>query len=268
MAIQFENTALPDIIELKDIYQEYDDSKKKGKQVVIKGLNLLIEDKPNQGQFVVILGKSGCGKSSILRYIAGLQKPTSGEVLIYGKPRTRNTKVSMVFQKYSSFPWLRVIENVEFGLMLSGMNKKERREKALCMVETVGLIGQENKYPAELSGGQQQRVAIARSLICNSSILLLDEPFSALDIYTRIQLQEFLMKLWSTALADLTIIMVTHDISEAVFLANEIWIMGSNPGCITERVLIDLPKSRTHEIRRDPTFLKYIYTIEDKMRNL
>ena len=268
MSTIFDNTALPDIIELKNITQIYQDSKTKKDNVVIKDLNLLIEDKPNQGQFVVILGASGCGKSTVLRYIAGLSIPTSGEILIHGKPRTPETRISMVFQKYSSFPWLTVKENVEFGLKLAGIPEKERHEKAIKMIEIAGLQGQENKYPVELSGGQQQRVAIARSLLCNSSILLLDEPFSALDIFTRLKMQEFLMELWSKSLQDMTIIMVTHDIQEAIFLADEIWVMSANPGQIVHRSVIDLPKTRTVAIKRDPKFLEYVYFFEDKLRTV
>ena len=265
MAVQFANTDLPDVIELKNVTQEYYDAKKKKTNVVIQDLNLLIEDKPNQGQFVVILGKSGCGKSTVLRYIAGLQNPTSGQVLIHGKPRTRDTRISMVFQKYSSFPWLSVLDNIALGLEYASMPKKERHEKAMQMVEIVGLTGHEHKYPAELSGGQQQRVAIARSLICNSSILLMDEPFGALDIYTRLRMQDFLADIWRKALQDMTIIFVTHDIPEAVYLGDEIWIMSANPGQIVEKVHIDIPIYRAKDMKREKKFTDYVYYIEDRL---
>jgi NitT/TauT family transport system ATP-binding protein len=268
MAVLFENTIFPDVIELKNICQEYSDSKTKINHVAIKDLNLLIEDKPNQGQFIVILGRSGCGKSSVLRYIAGLSKPTSGEILIYGKPRTKDTKIGMVFQKYSSQPWLKVIECVEFGLMLNGMPRKERREKAMAMIETVGLLGQENKYPAELSGGQQQRVAIARSLLCNSSILLMDEPFGALDVSTRLKMQDLLADLWRNAILDMTVIFVTHDIPEAVYLGDEVLIMSANPGQIVDRIHIDIPITRAKEMKRDMKFTNYVYQIEDRLNSL
>jgi NitT/TauT family transport system ATP-binding protein len=268
MSVTFENTALPDVIELKNVCQEYEDPKTGKANVIIKDLNLLIEDKPNQGQFVVVLGKSGCGKSTILRYIAGLQQPTSGEVLIKGKPRTKTDRVSMVFQKYSSFPWLSVVENVEYGLKLAGTAKKERREKAMAMIEVAGLTGHENKYPAELSGGQQQRVAIARSLLCNSSVLLLDEPFGALDISTRLKMQDFLADLWRKALHDMTIIFVTHDIPEAVYVGDEVWIMSANPGQIVEKIHIDIPITRAKEMKRDKKFTEYVYYIEDKLNAL
>jgi len=165
--IIFKDTTLTNVIELKNICQEYDTPK--GKTTIIKDLNFLIEDVPNQGQFVVILGKSGCGKSTILRYIAGLQKPTSGEILIKGKQKEEKDTVSMVFQQYSSLPWLSVLDNISLGLKFAGVTKKERNEKAMDIIKLVGLEGQESKYAKYplLSGGQLQRVAIARSLLTN-----------------------------------------------------------------------------------------------------
>jgi NitT/TauT family transport system ATP-binding protein len=266
--VQFDNTHLPDVIELRNINQIYKNPKTGQDTVVIKDLNLLIEDKPDQGQFVVILGKSGCGKTTVLRYIAGLQKPTSGEILIHGKPRTDANPISMVFQKYSSLPWLKIIDNIELGLTIKGMSKTDRRQKAMEMLKIVGLEGQEFKFPSELSGGQQQRVAIARSLLCNSNILLLDEPFGALDTATRLKMQDFLSNLWSKSLSDMTVILVTHDISEAVYLGDEIWIMSSNPGKIVERVHVDIPLTRAKEMKRDKKFQDYVYYIEDRMNSL
>ena len=191
--VKFTNTSFEDIIELKNIDQEYRGAD--GKPVsVIKGLNLLIEKKPRQGQFVVILGGSGCGKSTVLRYISGLQQPTNGEILIGGKPRTEHNRVGMVFQQYSSFPWMSVLDNVALGLTYQGTPEKDRKEKSMEMIKKVGLDGHENKfaqYPT-LSGGQLQRVAIARSLAYESKILLMDEPFGALDIHTRLQMQDLL----------------------------------------------------------------------------
>ena len=195
MSYVVNDTDLPNLIELKNIGQSYDG----GNSYIIQNFNLLIEDKPAQGQFVVILGMSGSGKSTILRYIAGLQKPTSGDVFIHGKLRTDEDRVGMVFQQYSSFPWLTVLENVAIGLEFKGMPEKERNEKAMEMIELVGLSGHQNKYAEypTLSGGQLQRVAIARSLLANSEILLMDEPFGALDIKTRIQMQDLLLSLWN-----------------------------------------------------------------------
>jgi NitT/TauT family transport system ATP-binding protein len=264
MGIAFTNTILPDIIELRNINQSYDN----GKTLIIKNLNLLIEDKPNQGQFIVILGASGCGKSTILRYVAGLQKPTSGEILIKGVPRTDKDRIGMVFQQYSSFPWMTVIENVGLGLKYKGISEKETRDKAMEMIKIVGLEGHEKKfakYPT-LSGGQLQRVAIARSLLVNQEILLMDEPFGALDTYTRLKMQDFLIEIWEKVHP--TIILVTHDIAEAVYLGDDIYIMSANPGEIIEHIVDDLPQHRTREIKRDKKFVEMVYHIEDKMMQL
>lgn len=262
--MNFINTELPDIIELKNITQTYDD----GRVTVLKDFNFLIEDKPNTGQFVVLLGQSGCGKSTILKYISGLQKPSSGEVLLRGKSLANSDSVSMVFQQYSSFPWLSVLENVAFGLKLKGISKKERNERAMEMIKIVGLEGHENKYaklPA-LSGGQLQRVAIARSLVYNPDILLMDEPFGALDINTRLNMQDMLISIFTKIHP--TIILVTHDISEAVYLADDIYIMSSNPGTIKHHVDIGFQYPRDNSIKRSSKFVEYVHTIEDLMINL
>jgi len=260
--VSFENTELPDIIDLKNISQTYDG----GKSWILKDLNLLVEDKPNAGQFVAILGASGCGKSTLLRYICGLQEPTSGEILIHGKSRTDEQRIGMVFQRYSSFPWLTVLENVALGLTYKGVNKKERTEKAMEMIKLVGLEGHEQKYARypTLSGGQLQRVAIARSLVSTPDILLMDEPFGALDLNTRLRMQDLLCELW--AKLETTILFVTHDISEAVYLADEVHLMSANPGRIVDRVAINtLPEVRTREIKRSPEFTDLVFSIEDRM---
>lgn len=259
--VVFENTDLPDIIDLKNICQTYDG----GSTWVIKDLNLLIEDKPNQGQFVVILGSSGCGKSTLLRYICGLRKPTSGEILLKGKPKTDDHRIGMVFQQYSSMPWFSVIDNVSLALRYKNVPKKERYEKAMEMIKLVGLEGHEKKYAQypTLSGGQLQRVAIARSLISDPEILLMDEPFGALDINTRLQMQDLLCDIWTKL--QCTIIFVTHDIPEAVYLADEIHIMRSNPGKIVERIKINLPLARGRDLKRSQFFSNAVHDIEDIM---
>jgi NitT/TauT family transport system ATP-binding protein len=260
MPVEFINTPLPDIIELKNISLKYDDAD----HYIIKDLNLLIEDKPDQGQFIVLLGKSGCGKSTLLRFIAGLQKPTSGEVLLYGKPRT-DEKIAMVFQSYSSFPWLTVLENVEMSLKFAGVSKKERAARAMEMVQLVGLDGHEKKFAKspQLSGGQLQRVAIARSLLANPQILIFDEPFCSLDINTRLAMQDLLRDIWMKFQS--TIIFVTHDIAEAVYLGDDVYILRTNPASIEEAIKIDLPVNRSRSIKRDPRFIRLVYEIEDKM---
>jgi len=249
------------IIELRGISQSYDG----GKNWIIQGLDFLIEDKPDQGQFVVILGMSGSGKSTLLRYIAGLQEPTQGTVLINGKPPTEAERVSMVFQQYSSLPWKTVLENVALGLEFQGMKKAERHEQAMELIKLVGLEGHEHKYAQypSLSGGQLQRVAIARSLLANPKILLMDEPFGALDIKTRLQMQDLLTSIWHKFQS--TIVFVTHDISEAVYLADDIYILKSQPSQIVEHIHIDLPLTRNKQTKRDPQYVKLLHEVEDRM---
>ena len=265
----FPNTELPDIVELKNISQSYDG----GKSYVIKDLHFLIEDKPKQGQAVALLGPSGCGKSTLLRYIAGLQKPTDGEVMLYGNPRTDKDRVGMIFQKYSSFPWLTVLENVELGLKIQGIDKKTRKELAMNMLNAVGLADQHWKYAQypTLSGGQLQRVAIARSLLASPKILLMDEPFGALDIKTRLQIQDMLNGLWlklSLQEEQTTIIMVTHDIPEAVYLSDEIVIMSNAPAQIIHRIKVELPVDRRPEMKKLTYFKEMVAYITDIMMNL
>lgn len=255
------DTELRNIIELKNIQQTYNN----GETVILKDLNFLIEDKPAQGQFVVILGMSGCGKSTILRYIAGLQEPTEGTVHVNGKPVSSENRVSMVFQQYSSLPWMTVLDNVGLALNYKGVSKKERDEKAMELIELVGLAGHEHKYAQYpmLSGGQLQRVAIARSLIANSDVLLMDEPFGALDIQTRILMQDLLADIWNKFHP--TIIFVTHDISEAVYLGDDIYIMKSAPSRFVEHIKVDLPLKRSRETKRDPRFVDLVREVEDRM---
>lgn len=225
----------------------------------------MIEDKPAQGQFVVILGMSGCGKSTLLRYIAGLQEPTTGNVLVNDKPVGKDNRVSMVFQQYSSLPWMTVLDNVGLALRYKGIPKKERDEQAMELIELVGLAGHEHKYAQypTLSGGQLQRVAIARSLLANSEILLMDEPFGALDIKTRLQMQDLLSDIWNKYHP--TVVFVTHDIPEAVYLADDIYIMKSAPSRFVEHIHVDLPLQRGRQIKRDPRYTELVHLVEDKM---
>lgn len=256
-----------DIIDLKDITQVYQE--KGEKHVVFDKFNLQIRDVKDKGQFVVLVGASGCGKSTLLRYIAGLQKPTSGEVILKGKIQTRDDRIGMVFQQYSSFPWRTVLDNVCFPLELQGVSKKEREERAFEMIKLVGLEGHEYKfaqYPI-LSGGQLQRVALARNLVAGNEILLLDEPHSGLDINTKLEMGDLLNQLWKkmTGSLDPTFLMVTHDLNEAIYLADEIVVMGSNPGSIVERILIDLPDERNRLTKRTKKFTEYLCYLEDLM---
>jgi NitT/TauT family transport system ATP-binding protein len=262
--VNFENTALPDIIDLRNVNQTYDS----GRSYIIRDLNLLIEDKPDQGQFVLLLGPSGCGKSTVLRYITGLQAPSSGDVFIKGHTRNESDRIGMVFQQYSSFPWMTVLENVALGLKYRGMAKEERLDRALKMIQIVGLKGHEKKYaqyPA-LSGGQLQRVAIARSLLVNNEIILMDEPFGALDIKTRLSMQDFLLDLWNEVHP--TIILVTHDIAEAVYLGDDIYIMSNAPANIIEHIPTRFGLKKNRELKRSKDFVEMVYYIEDKMMRM
>ena len=270
-SVKVVNTTLPDVVELRGIKQWYGNGK--DKIVVLDDLNLLIEDVPNKGQFVCILGASGCGKSTLLRYIAGLQKPSAGGIFLYGKPITPDHHVGMVFQQYSSLPWRTVLENVAISLELQGMPKKERIEKAMEFVKICDLESHKDKYAKypTLSGGQLQRVAIARSLVSNPNLLLMDEPFGALDVNTRLKMQDMVLQIWerlwkiNTAT---TIIFVTHDIPEAVYLATDIYLMQANPGKIVHHIPVTLPFDHTRAVKRDPNFVKYVYDVEDKMMEL
>ncbi len=257
----FKDSSSKNIIYLKNIEQSYDG----GKTYIIKDLEFLVEDKPAQGQFVVILGMSGCGKSTLLRYIADLQKPTGGEVFIHGKPISDESRAGMVFQQYSSLPWLTVLDNVGLALKYKGIDKEERNAKAMEIIELVGLAGHENKYAQypTLSGGQLQRVAIARSLLANPDILLMDEPFGALDINTRLQMQDLLLDIWLKFHP--TIVFVTHDISEAVYLADDIYIMKSAPSRFVEHIHVDLPFQRDRMTKREPRFEELVHEVEDAM---
>ena len=249
------------IIELKNVGQSYDG----GENWIIKDCNLSVPDKPAQGEFVVILGMSGCGKSTILRYVAGLQKPTAGQVFIHGKPMEEAPRVSMVFQSYSSLPWMSVLDNVALAMQFKGIGQKERHERAMDIIKKVGLEGHEQKYAQypTLSGGQLQRVAIARSIVANPDILLMDEPFGALDINTRLQMQDLLADLWTEFHP--TVIFVTHDISEAVYLGDDIYIMKSQPSDFVRHIEVGLPLERSRELKRDKKFIELVHQVEDSM---
>jgi len=262
MGLKFvDNEKAENIIELRGIYQSYDN----GNVKIIENLDFLIENKAMQGQFACILGMSGCGKSTLLRYIAGLQKPTKGTVLVNGKPVGKENRVSMVFQQYSSLPWMSVLDNVALALRYEGVSKSERNDKAMEMIKMVGLEGHEKKYAQypSLSGGQLQRVAIARSIISNPEILLMDEPFGALDVNTRLQMQDLLMQLWHEFHP--TIVFVTHDISEAVYLGDDIYIMKRAPSKFVKHIAVDLPLHRDRSIKRLPRYEALVNEVEDAM---
>lgn len=195
------------------------------------------------GEFICLLGPSGCGKTTLLRIIAGLETQTSGKIELNGVPIVGpDPKRGMVFQQYSLFPWRTVIDNITFGLEMQGIKKAEARKQVEKYIELVGLEQFKNSYPYELSGGMQQRAAIARALANEPEVLLMDEPFGALDAQTRNTLQNELLKIWEQK--NVTIFFVTHSVDEAVFLSDRIVMMTSRPGRVKEIVTVDLPRPR------------------------
>jgi NitT/TauT family transport system ATP-binding protein len=203
--------------------------------------------------FITILGPSGCGKSTLLRIVAGLDTPTSGEVLLNGKPVTRpGADRGMVFQSYTLFPWLTVGQNIAFGLREKGMAEAEQKEIVASYIAKVGLSGFANHWPKQLSGGMQQRTAIARALANDPAILLLDEPFGALDNQTRGLMQELLLGIWEREKK--TVMFVTHDIEEAIFMANRCLVMSARPGRIKLDLPIGLGHPRHYTIKTSPEF--------------
>ena len=229
-------------IEIKNINKSFE-SKKTDKLSVLEDINLTIND----GELICLLGPSGCGKTTLLRLIAGLDQPSSGEIIANGdKVDKPSGDRAVIFQQYSLFPWLTVLQNVTFGLE---MTKKGSKEENIAAAEryltSVGLIDFKDSYPHELSGGMKQRVAIIRSLLNHSPILLMDEPFSALDMQNRHKLQEQLIGVWKRF--ENTIVFVTHDVDEAVYLADKIVIMGKNPGRIENVVEVDMERPRKRD---------------------
>ena len=205
------------------------------------------------GEFRVLLGPSGCGKSTILRLIAGLDFPDSGKVEVNSKPvEGPGRDRGMVFQKYTSFPWLSVADNIAYGLTIQGAPAAQIRETVTRLVEAVGLSGFEKSYPDRLSGGMQQRVAIARTLAVRPEVILMDEPFGALDAQTRGDMQHLLLRIWDETAC--TVLFVTHDVEEAVYLADRIFILSARPGTIVEDVPVPLGRPRDPAMRQTKDF--------------
>lgn len=231
--------------------------------VAIQDVNFCVDDLPNKGEFITILGPSGCGKSTVLNLLAGFQEfypPTTGEILVRGKKiNGPGIDRGMVFQKYSSFPHLTVLKNVRFGLELNreklGLTDQEIEEKAREWINKVGLSGHELKYPHQLSGGQQQRVALARTLVLKPRIILMDEPFSALDEPTRLEMQRLLVDLWVEVQA--TVFLVTHSIIEAVYLGDRVWLFSKSPGKIVHEfrdIPVPVPGESPLEVQKSASF--------------
>lgn len=238
------------MLELHDISKTYGlNDSRKSTIVALEDLDLAVEE----SEFVSIIGPTGCGKSTLFEIIGGLINPTEGDVLIDGDRITGpDPRVGMVFQDHSTFPWLSVQENVEFGLRMDGVAKMERRQRAREMIDLVGLGGFEDANPAELSGGMNQRVAIARTLVMDPDLLLMDEPFGALDEQTRLILGEELLRIWRETGA--TILFVTHNINEAVQLSDRIAVMSARPGRFKAIVENDIPRPRDDDTMSTEAF--------------
>ncbi len=236
-------------LEIKRLCKSFPQNK--GRLIVLKDINMSID----QGEFICTVGASGSGKCTLLRQIAGLDTPTSGQVMIDGAPISGpGPDRGMVFQHYTLYPWLNVLDNVGFGLELQQVPYKKRREVASYYLNMVGLSKFAKSMPRELSGGMKQRVAIARALTSQPRVLLMDEPFGALDIHTKESIHQFLLELWSQT--RLTIFMITHDVEEAVFLSTRIYALGARPGTVRKEIVIDLPE-RNSSIKRHPSFHNY-----------
>lgn len=227
--------------------------------LAVDGINIEIP----RNSFTCIVGPSGCGKSTILRIAAGLEKSTSGTVSYNGSCITGpKAEVGMVFQEYSLFPWMNVLDNVASGLEFAGIDRETRYEKARRFIRMINMTDFSNSYPHELSGGMRQRVAIARALANDPDVLLMDEPFGALDAHTRILLQEELLKVWE--LTRKTIILVTHSVDEAIYLADRIMIMSSRPGRIKDMIDVNMERPRSRSM---PEFGKLIDHILEELKH-
>ena len=236
-------------LKIDNVYKEYQG--RSGKTIALNGVNLEIKE----NEFICVVGPSGCGKSTLLNIIAGLLEPTSGTVTLDGKViEGTGVERGVVFQQYALFPWRTVLKNVMFPLEMKKVPKEEAEAIARKYIKSVGLEGFEKSYPKELSGGMKQRVAIARAYAANPEVLLLDEPFGALDAQTRVQLQTELLETWEKEKK--TCFFITHDVDEAIILAQRVIIMSARPGRIKKIVDIDIPYPRTQATKTDPRFLE------------
>lgn len=256
----------PPVVEFRNVSKTYNIGLP-NEFTAIRDVTFVIEDLPNKGELICTLGPSGCGKSTILRLIAGLgpQFPeTSGEVLVLGQPVSGpGPDRGMVFQDYTSFDHRTVLDNVTFGLECQGVPRRQRYELGRHWIERVGLnvARDQYKYPHELSGGMRQRVAIARTLILKPRIILMDEPFGALDPMTRMNMQDLLLTLWNEVEA--TVFFITHSIEEAVFLGDRIYVMSNSPGTILQELKIQPSDRPSKEMQKEPRFQETVYYIRD-----
>tara|TARA_R110001592_G_scaffold238227_2_gene497777 strand:- start:75329 stop:76243 length:915 start_codon:yes stop_codon:yes gene_type:complete len=236
------------ILEVKDLYKTFDSQQ--GEVTALKNINF----KTHRREFVCVIGPSGCGKSTLIRILAGLETPSSGQVLLDGEPKSEpGPDRGMVFQGYTLFPWLSIKKNVMFGLQMEGKSKATAESEALQWIELVGLTKFSDSYPHQLSGGMKQRVAIARALANQPRILLMDEPFGALDAQTRFKMQTNLIDIWKNI--DITVLFITHDLDEAIYLADRILVLKAHPGEVQEVIEVSVPRPRTPDQFLSPEFL-------------
>jgi NitT/TauT family transport system ATP-binding protein len=262
---------LPNIVEFRHVNKIYNAGTSQA-TVALRDVSFAVADLPNKGEFICVLGPSGCGKSTILRLIAGLEPqhpPTTGQVLVLNEPVTGpDSDRGMVFQDYTSFDNRSVLENITFGLECQGVPRRERAELGRQWIDHVGLdvAKDAEKYPHELSGGMRQRVAIARTLILRPRIILMDEPFGALDPKIRMSMQDLLVKLWREVEA--TVFFVTHAIEEAVFLGDRVYVMGHNPGRILQELRVEPADRPARLMQREPRFQETVAYIRDLIDRL
>lgn len=259
------------IVEFRHVTKTYNIGKP-NTYTAVRDVNFAVKDIPDQGEFVCVLGPSGCGKSTILRLIAGLDPqhpPTEGEVLVLGRPVTGpGIDRGMVFQDYTSFDHRTVLDNIAFGLECAGVERATRHELARDWIQKLGLSVEHDqyKYPHELSGGMRQRVAIARSLILRPRLIMMDEPFGALDPLTRLNMQNLLVSLWREVQA--TVFFVTHSVEEAVYLGDRVYIMSNAPGTLIREIEVPPPDRPAAEMQREPAFQETVYYIRDLIEGL
>lgn len=249
------------LLELSDVTRKYNEEDSDARTVVaLKDIDLAIE----RGEFISIIGPSGCGKSTMLEVISGIQQPTGGRLRIDGKAYSGvHDDIGFVFQEESTFPWKTTMENTTFGLKMNGIPKEECRQKSQKIIDMVGLSGFEDSYPGQLSGGMKQRVAIARTLVMDPDIMLMDEPFGALDEQTRLKLGEELLRIWRET--NKTIMFVTHDIDEAIQLGDRVVVMTSDGG-IQRIVNVDIPRPRDASITTTKQFNEIASEIWEDLR--
>jgi NitT/TauT family transport system ATP-binding protein len=244
-------------LELKGITKSF--YSRRGETLALDGIDLHVEP----GEFVCIVGASGCGKSTLLSIVAGLMEPSAGEALIDGERiEGPGPDRGLVFQGYSLYPWKSVSANIAFGLEIEGVKREERQRRIDRYLDVMNLRKWKDARPAQLSGGMRQRVAIARSLVTEPEVLLLDEPFGALDAHTKTLMQEFLITLWRDT--GTTVLMVTHDVEEAIFLGQRIYVLSSHPGRVKREIEVPFGAERDASIRREERFLD----LRDEIRGL